>query len=210
MLITTAKGGDELRHILVAFQSAKPFDGFEDGRSGPPQDHLTTAPPFDIPLHVTRATEQAFDRVGGRERLAQTVGQPERGHRERFLQSFSDARRGARVAILKSSREILQETSGCRDVGLPIGAHDDRADPRALALRKMGFQALSANRLRVFKIANTAHLGRGVGFDHGAGHPLLFLDDAKAPNCRKNNGFMDLGNYSEWPKVAGAVIKAAA
>jgi site-specific recombinase XerD len=25
------------------------------------------------------------------------------------------------------------------------------------------------------------------GFDHGAGHPFLFLDDAKAPNCRKNN-----------------------
>jgi hypothetical protein len=47
-----------------------------------------------------------------------------------------------------------------------------------------------------------------MGFDHGAGHPLLFLDDAKVPNCRKNNGFMDLGNYSEWPKVAGAVIKA--
>jgi hypothetical protein len=46
------------------------------------------------------------------------------------------------------------------------------------------------------------------GFDHGAGHPFLFLDDAKAPNCRKNNGFKELGNYSEWPKVAGAVIKA--
>ena len=46
------------------------------------------------------------------------------------------------------------------------------------------------------------------GFDHGAGHPLLFLDDAKAPNYRKNNGFKDLGNYSEWPKVAGAVIEA--
>jgi hypothetical protein len=46
------------------------------------------------------------------------------------------------------------------------------------------------------------------GFDHGAGHPLLYLDDAKAPNCQKNNGFKDLGNYSEWPKVAGAVIKA--
>jgi hypothetical protein len=48
---------------------------------------------------------------------------------------------------------------------------------------------------------------RIFGFDHGAGHPLLFPDDEKAPNCRKNNGFMDLGNYSEWPKVAGAVIK---
>jgi hypothetical protein len=46
------------------------------------------------------------------------------------------------------------------------------------------------------------------GFDHGAGHPLLFMDDAKAPNCLKNNGLKDLGNYSEWPKVAGAVIKA--
>jgi hypothetical protein len=50
--------------------------------------------------------------------------------------------------------------------------------------------------------------GRITGFDHGAGHPLLFLDDAKAPNCQKNNGFKDLGNYSEWPKVAGVVIKA--
>jgi len=47
-----------------------------------------------------------------------------------------------------------------------------------------------------------------IGFDHGAGHPLLFLDDAKAPNCQKNNGFNDLGNYSAWPKVAGAVIQA--
>jgi len=46
------------------------------------------------------------------------------------------------------------------------------------------------------------------GFDHGAGHPLLFLDDVKAPNCHKNNGFNGLGNYSEWPKVAGAVIQA--
>ena len=49
-----------------------------------------------------------------------------------------------------------------------------------------------------------------IGLDHGAGHPLLFLDDAKAPNCQKNNGFNGLGNYSEWPKVAGAVIQAQA
>jgi len=37
----------------------------------------------------------------------------------------------------------------------------------------------------------------------------LFLDDAKAPNYQKNNGFSDLGNYSEWPKVAGAVIQTS-
>jgi hypothetical protein len=46
------------------------------------------------------------------------------------------------------------------------------------------------------------------GFDHGAGHPLLFLDDTKVPNHRKNNGFKGLGNYSEWPKVAGTMIQA--
>ena len=34
---------------------------------------------------------------------------------------------------------------------------------------------------------------------HGS-HPLLFLDDAKAYNCRKNNGLKYLSNYSEWPE----------
>ena len=51
------------------------------------------------------------------------------------------------------------------------------------------------------------HQTGNVGFDHGAGHPLLFLDDPKAPNYRKNKGFKGLGNYSEWPKVAGAMIE---
>jgi hypothetical protein len=36
---------------------------------------------------------------------------------------------------------------------------------------------------------------------------LLSLDDTKAPNYRNNNWLKDLGNYFEWPKVAGAVIK---
>ena len=47
-----------------------------------------------------------------------------------------------------------------------------------------------------------------TGFDHGVGHPLLFLYNAKAPNYRKNKVFKGLGHYSEWPKVADAVIKA--
>jgi len=59
---------------------------------------------------------------------------------------------------------------------------------------------------KLYRSINRTYVNRYIGlqagqpgFDHGAGHPLLFLDDAKAPNCRKNNGFMDLGNYSEWP-----------
>jgi hypothetical protein len=49
---------------------------------------------------------------------------------------------------------------------------------------------------------------RQTGFDHGVGHPLLFLCDANVPNYRKNKRLKDLGHYSEWPKVADAVIKA--
>ena len=47
-----------------------------------------------------------------------------------------------------------------------------------------------------------------AGFDHGVGHPLLLLGDAKAPNYRKNKAFKNLGHYSAWPKVADAVIEA--
>ncbi len=46
------------------------------------------------------------------------------------------------------------------------------------------------------------------GFDHGVGHPLLLLCNAKAPNYRKNKAFKILGPYAEWPKVADAVIEA--
>ena len=51
--------------------------------------------------------------------------------------------------------------------------------------------------MRGFATRDTRFVLRILGFDHGAGHPLLFLDDAKAPNCQKNNEFSDLGNYSE-------------
>src|SRR5215831_1743914 len=47
-----------------------------------------------------------------------------------------------------------------------------------------------------------------AGLDHGAGHPLLPLCHAKAPNYLKKKGFKDLPDYSKWPKVADAVIEA--
>jgi hypothetical protein len=33
------------------------------------------------------------------------------------------------------------------------------------------------------------------GFDHGAGHSLLLLYDAKEPNCQKSKEFKGLGDY---------------
>jgi hypothetical protein len=46
------------------------------------------------------------------------------------------------------------------------------------------------------------------GFDRGVGHPLLLLCNTKSPNYRNNKASKNLGNYSEWPKVADAVIEA--
>jgi hypothetical protein len=37
--------------------------------------------------------------------------------------------------------------------------------------------------------------GADDDFDHGVGHPLLLLYNAKAPNCHKGNEFKGLGHY---------------
>src|SRR5438876_8081343 len=60
-----------------------------------------------------------------------------------------------------------------------------------------GFVEGFNNKLKVIKrrcygILNVTHLG----FDHGVGHPLLLLYDAKVPNCQKHKEFKDLGHYS--------------
>jgi hypothetical protein len=34
-----------------------------------------------------------------------------------------------------------------------------------------------------------------LGFDHGVGHPLLLLYDAKAPNYKNGKKFNGLGHY---------------
>jgi hypothetical protein len=42
--------------------------------------------------------------------------------------------------------------------------------------------------------ANGSACTPSIGFDHGAGHPLLFLDDAKAPRGQKIKKFNGLGD----------------
>src|SRR5712691_8958139 len=39
------------------------------------------------------------------------------------------------------------------------------------------------------------YLRADEGFDHGVGHSLLLLYDAKAPNCQKSKEFKGLGHY---------------
>jgi hypothetical protein len=136
-LIASAQASDELRHILVAFQSAETLHGFENGGSGPSQDHVSAAPPFDVPLHVPRAADQAFDRIGRRDRLPEAIGQAEREDGEGVVEAFTDARRGTWIPVLESTRQIVQETTSGGDLDVPVGARDDRADPGPLAFREM-------------------------------------------------------------------------
>jgi hypothetical protein len=69
-------------------------------------------------------------------------------------------------------------------------------------------RVLGVSSATVIDVLKKKEPGLTQGFDHGVGHPLLLLYDAKAPNYRKNKAFKGLGHYSEWPKVADAVIKA--
>ncbi len=57
-------------------------------------------------------------------------------------------------------------------------------------------------------MSNKRAFGYFFGFDPGVGHPLLLLGNAKTPNLLDNKEFNGLGHYSEWPKVADAVIEA--
>jgi hypothetical protein len=111
LLIASAKAGQELRHILVAFQSAEGLHRFENGGGGPSQRHLASAPPFDVPLYMPRAADQAFDRIGRRERLPEAIRQAEREDGEGFVEAFTHARGGTGILVLEASREILQETT---------------------------------------------------------------------------------------------------
>ena len=88
----------------MAFQSAETLHGFEHGGGGPSQDHVAAAPSFDVPLHVPRAADQAFDRVGRRNRLPEAIGQAEREDGEGVVEAFTDARRGTRIPILEAAR----------------------------------------------------------------------------------------------------------
>jgi hypothetical protein len=44
---------------------------------------------------------------------------------------------------------------------------------------------------------------RDAGFDHGAGHSLLLLFDAKAPNYQNSKKFKGLGHYPSNTALSG-------
>ena len=88
---------------------------------------------------MTRAADQALDRVGRRERLTEALREAECQDGQGLLEPFAHARRRTRIAVVESTREILEETSSGRDVGLFVGARHDRADPWTLALGQVAW-----------------------------------------------------------------------
>src|SRR5205807_4309483 len=64
----------------------------------------------------------------------------------------------------------------------------DEASPQQAA----GYQEENLLMMRNHGFSNSS-----LGFDHGVGHPLLHLCNAKAPNYGKNKAFKILGHYAE-------------
>src|SRR2546428_7589597 len=79
-----------------------------------------------------------------------------------------------------------QSGTGHRLQPLP-GLHDSRASPQS---------RLHLRRARWLRHRPTPEHGdtSGVGLDHGAGHSLLLLYDAKVPRGQKSKEFNDLGH----------------
>ena len=120
------------------------------------------------------------------------VGEPISGKKERFIAAPAQF-----IAVCSSS--ILVET-----LGYAVSFSSPWRGKRRVFER---CKPVFIDQLQ--PSTNSDKLSELFGFDHGVGHPLLLLYDAKAPNCQKNKAFKELGHYSEWPKVADAVIQAA-
>src|SRR5712692_10997594 len=110
---------------LWPFSRRKPLTASRDRGGGPAQNHLAATPPFDVPLYMASAADQTFDRIGGGERLPQAIRQPEGDHGEGLIEPFANAGGGTWIAILKASRQILQQAArGCA-LRLLVGAGDE-------------------------------------------------------------------------------------
>lgn len=137
MPIASPEGRDEHRHVSIPFQSAETFHGFEDPSRDPPQHHLTTAPPLDVALHVTRAAEQTLRGVGGGQGPAKSRGEFQREHRERFVESFTHALGGTGILGLEPAREVEQQPLCQLRIGGLVGTPQDRLRPRAVAIAQV-------------------------------------------------------------------------
>ena len=104
------------------FNRRKPFDSFDDAGRDPAHDHLPSAPPFHVPLHVTGATDNALDRVRRGERVPKALGDAESQHRHRVVEAFPHTGGGAWIPVGESPSEILQQPPRDRHVGLSIRA----------------------------------------------------------------------------------------
>src|SRR5262245_38609622 len=64
--------------------------------------------------------------------------------------------------------------------GMPVGRDIAQTEPAPIGTGRLGAE-----------VRRRVHLG----LDHGVGHSLLLLYDAKAPNCQKSKDFKGLGHY---------------
>jgi hypothetical protein len=88
-------------------------------------------------------------------------------------------------------------------LSMTVGMEEDQIFPSIILM-----VAIPVMQFEGFLALDELSADRTAGFDHGVGHPLLLLCNAKASNCGKNKAFKILGHYAEWTKMADAVIEA--
>jgi len=137
LLIASSERRDELRHLRFPLEATKSFRGFENASGDPADHHRPTAPAFHIALHMTRPTQETFDRIGGGERVTESVGDPETEYGQRLVEPFPDTFSSAGILIRQSAGEILEQAPRGGHVGTGIRAIEDGPDPRPLPFRQM-------------------------------------------------------------------------
>ncbi len=107
--VACAQGVDQRRHVSIPLQPTEALDGLEDACGHPAQHHVTAPPALDVPFHKSRAADETFGRVRGRERAPQARRQLQREDGERLIEALADALGGAGILGLEAPRQIEQE-----------------------------------------------------------------------------------------------------
>ena len=114
---------------LHPFTRRNPFAASRTPAAHPAQHHRPPLPAFHVALYMARATEQTLDGVRRGERSLETFRQPQAEHGQGVVESFADARGRTRVVGVQATRQVLQQPCRRLDVGVRVGAREDRLHP---------------------------------------------------------------------------------
>src|SRR5688572_17907772 len=100
---------DEDVHVVVALASAEAARSFEDADEDPAEDHRAVIPAHHTARGSADAAVHVLDRIRGRERAREPLGETEAHHGERLVETFAKRSSSARMLLLERASEVVQE-----------------------------------------------------------------------------------------------------